>query len=283
MSIAGTKVAVLSHANDAWGSAAYMMPLLLDAWRQEGVLTEELHGIDKYIPADVLILHIDLTVDPQDYLVFCKRYPVVINGRIADISKHRVSTGIITSPDSYDGQVIVKTNLNFGGIPERRTSKATKLGRMAGKVRRRLPWTWTGILSPYSYPIYSTPRLIPRIVWHNRNLIVEKFLPEREGEYYCLRQWIFLGDKEINVRGLSTHPIIKASNIIHREIIESVPDRLRTLRKELGFDYGKFDYAMVDGDVFLYDVNKTFSISPQSTLRNIVVEELKQGLTSFLS
>ncbi len=29
------------------------------------------------------------------------------------------------------------------------------------------------------------------------------------------------------------------------------------MRKDLGFDFGKFDYAIVDGRVVLYDVNRT--------------------------
>ena len=36
-----------------------------------------------------------------------------------------------------------------------------------------------------------------------------------------------------------------------------MPDELRNIRRDLGFDYGKFDYAIVNDRVVLYDVNRT--------------------------
>jgi hypothetical protein len=36
-----------------------------------------------------------------------------------------------------------------------------------------------------------------------------------------------------------------------------IPDELRRLRREMGFDFGKFDYGIVDGRVVLYDANRT--------------------------
>jgi hypothetical protein len=50
---------------------------------------------------------------------------------------------------------------------------------------------------------------------------------------------------------------VKSSSVIRREVLRDVPDELRRIRADLGFDFGKFDYAIVDGKVVLYDVNRT--------------------------
>ena len=36
-----------------------------------------------------------------------------------------------------------------------------------------------------------------------------------------------------------------------------MPDELRALRRQLGFDYGKFDFVMHEGRAVLLDANKT--------------------------
>jgi hypothetical protein len=114
---------------------------------------------------------------------------------------------------------------------------------------------------------------------------VEKFLPEREGAYYCLRQWIFFGDHEISRRLFANSPIVKARNTVHREEGLPVPEALRALRTRLQFDYGKFDYAFVDGRTVLYDVNRTPAVGRTfsgSAGKSSVINELAQGLFAFL-
>lgn len=49
-----------------------------------------------------------------------------------------------------------------------------------------------------------------KVVWHNPDLVVERFLPERHDGHYCLRVWMFLGDKETNTLCYSAHPIVKS-------------------------------------------------------------------------
>jgi hypothetical protein len=58
----------------------------------------------------------------------------------------------------------------------------------------------------------------------------------------------------------SNHPIIKSHNIIGRELLTDVPDDLRQMRRDLGFDFGKFDFAIVEGRTVLYDTNRTPSL-----------------------
>jgi hypothetical protein len=199
-----------------------------------------------------------MTVVPGDYLSLLRHYPVNINGQVRDISKRAFSSHLVTRNDGYQGPVMVKTDRNCGGLPERMAMNRGRLARsLDRRLRRWLPWSWTGALNPHHYPVYDCVRQVPRLVWRNKGLVVEKFLPETLDGYYCLRQWVFLGDKEVNTLSLSREPVVKGANIVHREQVDFIPQPLRALRQQLGFDYGKFDYALVDGEPVLYDVNRT--------------------------
>ena len=88
-------------------------------------------------------------------------------------------------------------------------------------------------------------------------------MAERQGDLYALRTWIFFGDREYNSVGYATCPVVKAGDIIKRHDTE-VPDDLRAMRRELGFDYGKFDYVMVDGRSVLFDANRTPTMGNRS-------------------
>ena len=66
-------------------------------------------------------------------------------------------------------------------------------------------------------------------------------MPEREGDLYCTRSYVFAGTFGYVVRNLSTERVVKARGIVSREEV-GVPDRIVEMRAELGFDYGKFDY-----------------------------------------
>jgi hypothetical protein len=106
---------------------------------------------------------------------------------------------------------------------------------------------------------------------------VERFLPERDGNFYCLRTWVFLGPAETNSLCWAKSPIVKSHNVVKREAVPEVPQELRDIRQALGFDFGKFDYAIVDGRVVLYDVNRT------PTLGNFDEEVVRERLSTLAS
>jgi hypothetical protein len=102
---------------------------------------------------------------------------------------------------------------------------------------------------------------VPRSVWLNPDLVVEKFLPERRNGQYCVRTWLFLGDRERVALFYSDHPIVKERSIKGKEPLTEVPEDLRRMRRDLRFDFGKFDFAVVDGRTVLYDANRTPSLA----------------------
>jgi hypothetical protein len=281
------KIAVLTQNKDDFESRHYFLAMLIECWQEAGIEIVLLHGTKEFVPADILILHVDMTVTPEEYLSLASRYPVVINGRVTDISKQKVSTHIIGQKDPHDGPVIIKSNLNAGGIPERILERTRERGnpwrRLKGTIMRKLPWSLTGALNPHDYPIFPDSGSVPLLAWRNPRLVVEKFLPEREGDFYCVRHWLFFGDQEFNYRVFSHHPIVKAGNTVHREWGIPIPDDLRAIRTKLGFDYGKFDYVVVDGETMLFDANRTPTIIPDNPGKGkVLAEELADGLHAFL-
>jgi hypothetical protein len=257
------KIAILVHENEDFApDYGYTLRLLATEWQRLGFQVDVIRGPEYDGDADCAILHIDLTQIPAAYLEKLTRYPIVINKAAHDISKQLVGARhLVRRGDGYQGQVIVKTNENFGGVTERRIGvRPGLLERL--RRSRRLPWSWNARLSPYDYPIFESPRQVPLAVWFNPRLVVQRFLCERRDEYYCLRQWFFFGAREGNTISFSHHPIVKGHRVVRREHLPGVPDELRAMRQRLGFDYGRFDYGVVDGEVILYDANRTPTSAP---------------------
>jgi hypothetical protein len=252
-------VAVLTHARDDFDANDYFLRLFFPHWQRRGFTVRVVRGIEtSSVAASVAIAHVNLTSVPAEYRLYSERFPVVVNGRVDDISKTRIATHLVRRADDYDGPVIVKTNLNYGGRPERwQTHAATRLGRMRLRLERSVPWTWSGALDATAYKIYERVRDVPRAVWWNPGLVVQRYLPERQGSLYCLRNWVFFGDREMSSIAYGETPLVKATNTVKRERDVPIPDRLREIRTRLGFDYGKFDFGIVDGEVVLYDANRT--------------------------
>ncbi|MEH6629153.1 MAG: hypothetical protein V7739_22200 [Motiliproteus sp.] len=133
------------------------------------------------------------------------------------------------------------------------------------------------------YSIYRTYSEIPASVFSNQNLTVEKFVPEVEDNCYAIRHWVFCGEKEHCSRYVSENKVIKGNNVV-KKIRSEIPDALRKIREELGFDFGKFDFVIHDGKPILFDSNKTPGLPPYNgdeTKR--AINNLADGLQALLS
>jgi hypothetical protein len=250
-------------------------------WRERGIDLSVLQGPRENAPADALILHVDLTRVPANYMRFVEQHAVVINGRVADISKRLVSRNIVNEHDDWDGPVIVKTDANYGGMKAAPSLKRSRRYREA--ITSRFPSRWSKRSTLRAYHIFDSINKVPSGVWNNPNLIVERFLAERRNDQYCLRTWLFLGEEERIAIFYSNNPVVKSVNIIGRDVITEVPQDLREMRRELGFDFGKFDFAVVDGQTVLFDANKTPTIGaiPREQYRPWL-GKLADGISAFL-
>lgn len=82
------------------------------------------------------------------------------------------------------------------------------------------------------------------------------------------------------MRNLSLSPVVKLGRTLE-PISDPVPPELREARRRLGFDYGKFDYGIVDGSMVLYDVNRT-PCGAENSYYHFVTDGLWEGIHAFL-
>jgi hypothetical protein len=269
-------VVVITHRYDVFSEDDYLLRDLARRWDRAGHRLTMLWGLGSWPAADVAILHVDLSVVPAAYAEACKRYPVVINGAALDIRKRHVSRHLVTRGDGWDGPVILKTDLNYGGIRERRL---LYLMRREGRAAEEMPDDI--VYAERAYPVFASPSDVSEADWNNPGLVVEQFRPEQDERGYWLRVWVFFGDRERCNRYLGDQAIIKGSNVKAKEPAE-VPEAMRAERRRLGFDYGKFDFVMNDGEAILLDANATPGAPPPSPELEASNDYLAGGLDSFL-
>ncbi len=268
-------IVILEHELQRHVDLPYMVKLFAERWRARGHTVAVHHGPENPPPGDLAILHVDLTVVPKEYCALVARYPRVINGKVFDVSKSRISRDLVRPHTIWRGPVIVKTEANFGGKPEQLfRSVAAEKGE-----RSDIPF---GPVAE-GYPIYDSMSAVPDMVWRTPGLVVEKFLPERDerGDYY-VRVWTFFGDRERSVRWRAAEPIVKAGNMLGRDWVD-VPEEIRARRAELGFDFGKFDYLRHGERWVLLHANRTPSAPAQRDGPvAAAIAELGDGIESYL-
>jgi hypothetical protein len=250
-------IAVLFHEkNRKRHLRSYAISYLAEFWRQDGHHVHFLFGTRKFVPADLLLIHVDLSVVPDEYLEFASRYPIALNSGAKDIRKSQISTNPVKQDDVYPGKVIVKTDLNYGGAPEQilRTQRSY-WWRLARRFARH-HGIGAGWETFFKYWIYDRLTDVPPAIFKRNDLVVEKFLPEQEGHLFFVRYYEFLGDCSTCTRLASIDPIVRDGTVVRIEEIEPHPEIVRA-RNRLNFDYGKFDYVIHDGKPVLLDANKT--------------------------
>jgi hypothetical protein len=261
----------------------YLLGALCDVWRSRGHEIVELHGLAEPVRGDIVFLHVDLTVVPDEYIQAVAAHPRVVNRAAIDISKTRTSPIQVHSPDEWDGPVIVKTVRNHGGHPERRLRRGTILGRLSNGIDkvRGLSLGYANHLDPHNYPVFPSTRTVPRRVFSNPALMVERFVPERQGEYYCTRVCSFLGDCAISQMRASRHQL---PTVEHAAFWEDVPFQPEIVESAgtLGFRYGRFDYVVHGDQVTLLDANRTVGRPKNPDILRRRVEALEPALESLL-
>lgn len=258
-------------------ASRYIMGDLLEILAARGHRITETGRPDRVPAGDLLILHVDSSVVPPEYLAVASRFPAAINAKVGDITKRSFST-LLVGPDSdWGGKVIVKSNLNYLGKPERHQNQ--------NAARRLMRPPHPGLRVFGDYDVCRSIADVPATVWGDPGAVVEKFVGEETEQGYVARTYLFCGTSERCSRNVSPSPIVKGNGIIHSEPTE-VPDAIRAIRHRMGFDYGKFDFVMADGQAVLFDANKTIgSLSGTGVLAERIRAlngSLADGVESFL-
>ncbi|MEE9344350.1 MAG: hypothetical protein V3U88_01960 [Methylococcales bacterium] len=294
-----------------------LLKWMIQYWRESGHNVELVSDINTSWNADIALLHFDATDVPLTYINFVRKFPIAINGRAKNISKTFFSNQIIKKNSDYYGMVIVKTVANAGGLPELHAENYPKIrkkfikfigritssGKLQNKYIESFLWRKVRVLDASNYPMYLSPQHVPNGVWHNRRMVVEKYLPEQTDDgRYRLRHWYFFGDMEFSRTLISSEPIVKWIRMNDGEKHQSrkewvgkksskdcqIPKAVREVRKKLGLDYGRIDWALHHGKPVVYDVNKTpfgfgeISVTAEYALKNEVIREFSQGINYFI-
>lgn len=278
------RIVILTHQHQGLHPGNGLSVIAFGIWQRQGWEVVVQQGLRNPPAADVAILHVDLTVVPAPYLELAARYPVCINGRVRDISKRVVSRDLLARGDPHDGPVMVKTDRNHAGLPERRLAliEGGWPARVREALRRRLPPRWSGRLPGDRYLPCASLAAVPDWVWRHRDLVVERFLSERFEGFYTLNQWHFLGSGSLVKTFFAPNPVVKwADQVATLPLHNDVPAEIRQRRTELGFDYGKFDYLVTPQGPRLLDANKTpWNAVPPEDPRMVV---MAKGLEAFLT
>jgi hypothetical protein len=282
------RIAILLHQCQHPRSHNYLIDALAETWREQGMRVEYISGLRHRPQTDLLFPHIDLTRIPLRYQEFIGTFPAAVSREGKDINKRSYSANLLRREDDYQGPVIVKTDNNCGGYTDYycrkfqhplRAPLAKGLGLLAERALGR-HFAWRQTLR--QYPVYDSLAQVPAGVFANPALVVERFRPEREGERYFIRHYLFLGDKYRSTRVAGKTPFLKRQ---HCEAVEEglpVPPEVAVLRRQLGLDYGKIDYTLSDGEVTILDVNRATGApgTPEATAR--AAADLAEGIYTFL-
>lgn len=233
----------------------HLIRVLADIWRERGEMVS--FGETPPRHTDATIVHTDYSQVDFDFLNLATPGVPLINGNAINILKSNVSQMLLAPDSKWDGPVLIKTNANahageeyaYHGLDVPRLLKI-----FAGRV---IPWQWTGELPFRQYPILDSMKHVPQWVWDDNRVVVEKFRPERDGELYVLRLWMFFGDKGYCMKVRGELPIVKSRKLVSVELVNDVPPEVVAVRKKLGLDFGKIDFVMHDGKALVFDVNKT--------------------------
>lgn len=263
-------IVLIEHPQQQRIGVPYMLHAIAQRWSAAGHRVLVHGGTGAPPPGDVAILHVDLTVIPEAYRSVLAQYPTVLNAGVFNIAKSAYSALRLLPGQAWEGPVIVKTDANFGGQIDARLHALAAEAHQAPVLRR--------------YPVFASASAVPPEVWSTPGLLVERFLPERDGEGYALRMWTFFGAAERSSRYLSPSAIAKADRVHSRQDVP-VPEEIRAWRARLGFDFGKFDYVYSEGRYWLLDANRTpgapseFANNPETAA---FLDKLATGLDAYL-
>jgi hypothetical protein len=279
------------EARPPGGYVEYLIP----GWEAMGFRVIRNYGPRLPEPVDIAVLHVDKTMVPSEYVEGVAHVPTVINRDVTDISRPTYSNRLLDQNDAYDGQVIIKTCANFGGVPElvgkirsrtlslHSTAVEWRLRKRARLVVEKFkPWRRRVFIDPYKYPILGSKQDVPRGVWKNPHLVVEKFMPEIEDGLYFKRYWLFLGDKEFAGRFGAKGPVVKFGRAVTTDQPVPVPQELRAMREKLRVDFGRFDFAIHNGEIVLFDVNITPGGTPDLLDHREELDDFATGIRALV-
>ena len=153
--------------------------------------------------------------------------------------------------------------------------------RLAARAGRPPPHP--GVTKSGHYHVLGSVAEVGDEIWSDQSMVVERFVAEPDDQGFALRTWVFMGARERCTRFVTADRISKAADVIKYEPVD-VPAKLRAERERLGFDFGKFDFVVHNGEALLLDANRTPGIA--AAIRPMMKKgalNLAEGLHALLT
>jgi hypothetical protein len=225
----------------------------------------------------------------------------LVNSEATDIRKRTIQErceglGLPSARAGREGpegeRLVVKTNLNYGGGPERDLVRTLK--------QRAVSFTGTLTATSIGSTHYMVCRRsdVPPSLWDDTALVIERFIENPDGVFFrvyvvgpatCVSEvWSDYDIKKLSlpVRARVNHFYWTADSgsvaaTAPNETVARVVALTRQVCHVLGVDFGAADCVMgADGSLFVVDVNKTPYWG--NDVRPDVIAHLRHGLDSFL-
>lgn len=248
------RIVILHSRRTPRDARHHMVAIIADRLAELGTEVVHLHGTSRFVPADGILVHVDLSVVPADVARFAQRYPFQLNAGALDIRKGLYADGLLQPGSALHGPVIAKTELNFGGTPEHLDRPfASRLKRRLAHFLRSAPAPV--IQSKADYRIFASLAEVPAM-YFTPDTVVQKLVVEMSEGKHVLREYLFLGDLYYENIEHSGEVIITEDE--HISCLPFTPHpHLLAVRRKLKLDYGKIDYVIAGGVPFIFDANKT--------------------------
>jgi hypothetical protein len=232
----------------------YILRRALDALVSAGMRCRVLDRVDREVSGRIAIVHVDLTEVPETLMPLPNLYELCLNGEAKSIHRHLYSRARIDRKSAYGGPVIVKTVLNHRGLPElinRCRSDSQMLWRWhfdrGQLMREHCP----------EYVIYPSKEFVPKAVWGDQRLLVERFVPNSMSLPVTKYRYDFFLDVTRHLREVYDSLLSDNTTVREVSVAGDIPQAVREVRRDLRLDFGSIDYFVVDDEAIVVDVNKT--------------------------
>jgi hypothetical protein len=232
----------------------YILRRALDALVSAGMRCRALDRVDREVSGRIAMVHVDLTEVPETLLPLLNSYQLCLNGKARSIHRHLYSRARIDQESAYAGPVIVKTVLNHRGLPE-----------LINRCRSdsQLLWRWRFDRGPLvrehcpEYVIYPSKESVPKAVWADERLIVERFLPKSTSLPVTKYRYDFFLDVTLHIRAVYDSLVGDHTRVREVSVAGDIPHAVMEVRRNLHLDFGSIDYFVIDDEVVVVDANKT--------------------------
>lgn len=206
-------------------------------------------------------LHVDLSNDPPEFSALTQHYDRVINGHASSIDRRLYSAARVLRDQACDGPVIVKSIYNHRGSSElRHAEKHDFYPRLRRSVLKIVYPGYRKKLCP-PYRVFKHIDEVPRSVWSNPALIVEKFLADPAAPSITKWRWDFCLDEGITTEAVFSDPLCQPESMLSVGTQPAPPAEIAALRSKMRLDYGSIDFFMTPAGAVPIDVNKTVVVT----------------------